>query len=119
MRTRLLALPLALVFLAACDSPLASEARTLLNPGCASPAPVEREPDPELANQWIVVYHTGTDAQATTARLAREHGFVPRFVYEHALQGFSAELTPQALAGVRCASEVKYVAGNAMARAGI
>lgn len=119
MRTRLLAFPLALVFLAACDLPLGPAASTLLNPGCASPAPVLREPDPELANQWIVQYHDGTDAQATTARLAREHGFAPRFVYEHAIRGFSAELTPQALAGVRCASEVKYVEGNGMARGGI
>lgn len=115
MRTTLLAVPLALAMLAACDTPLAPEARALLNPGCLSPAPVLREPDPGLENQYIVVYHAGTNSHETTARLARTYGFTPRHVYETALKGFFAEMSPLAVAGVRCEPEVKYLEGNARA----
>ncbi|HEX5724247.1 MAG TPA: protease inhibitor I9 family protein [Longimicrobiaceae bacterium] len=48
--------------------------------------------------------------------LAREHGFTPSHVYESALLGFAARLTPAALAAVRCHPAVKYVEHDASAR---
>jgi hypothetical protein len=118
MRTSLLLAPLALLALAACDSPAGPQARALLNPTCAHPAPVLREPDAALPNRWVVVYHDTIDSRATTAVLAQRHGFTPRFVYEHALRGFSADLSAEALSGVRCENAVRYAAGDAVVTIG-
>lgn len=111
--------PLALLALAACDSPSGPDARVQLSARCTNAAPVLSQPAPSLANHYIVVYRDSTDSRATTARLAQKHGFTPRFVYEHALLGFSAELSADALAGVRCEPEVKYVEGDQVVRAGV
>ncbi|HEY0023930.1 MAG TPA: protease inhibitor I9 family protein [Longimicrobium sp.] len=119
MRKRSFLAPLALLALAACDSPTGPDARAQLSARCSNAAPVLSQPDPSLANLYIVVYREGTDSRATTARLAQTHGFTPRFVYEHALLGFSAELSADALAGVRCEPEVKYVEGDKVVRVGV
>jgi hypothetical protein len=110
---------LALLVLAACDSPSAPDALAQLSAPCPNAAPVLNQPAPSLANRYIVVYRDGTDSRATTARLAQKHGFTPRFVYEHALLGFAAELSADALAGVRCEPEVKYVDGDQVVRVGV
>lgn len=85
---------------------------------CAHPAALTGTPDPRTAGKYIVVFRDGTDAAATTARLAQKHGFQPRHVYQHALQGFSAPLTDTQLAGVRCEAEVKYVSHDGVASIG-
>lgn len=78
---------------------------------CFSPAPLEGRADP-LAPGYVVRLRDGVDAQAEAARLAARHGFAPRFVFG-VLPGFSAELSRQALAGVRCERSVAAVAHNA------
>jgi len=84
---------------------------------CANPAPLHGQKS--SAPGFIVVYREGTRAAPVTDRLAKKYGFTPRFVYEHALQGFSAELSETALAGVRCEPEVKYVEHDAPVGLGI
>jgi hypothetical protein len=54
--------------------------------------------------------------RAEVGRLAAKYGFTPRHVYEAALQGFSADLTPTAVAGIRCEASVTYVEHNAVVR---
>ena len=85
-------------------------ARTL----CAQPAALHGTPDPRAPGQYLVVYEDGTPVPATTARLAQKYGFEPRFVWEHALLGFAATLTDQAVAGIRCEPEVKYLEHEAV-----
>ena len=88
--------------LGGCDSPISPEA------ACANPAPLLGERDPE-APGFIVVYEQGTPAESTTQHLAQKYGFTPKHIYAHVLSGFSATLTDDALAGLRCESVVKYV----------
>jgi hypothetical protein len=79
-----------------------------VRPPCANPSPLLGQFDPR-APGFIVVYRAGVDGQQETDRLARRYGFQPRFVYMHALQGFSAMLEPSVVAGVRCEASVAYV----------
>jgi hypothetical protein len=55
------------------------------------------------------VFKSGVQVREETGRLAAAHGFEPRHVYESALQGFSATLTPEVVASIRCEPSVKYV----------
>ena len=76
--------------------------------GCDDPAPLRGTADPR-APGYIVVFHKGVASRAEAQRLAAKYGFTPRAVYESALQGFSADLSAAALAGVRCEATVDYV----------
>ena len=58
---------------------------------------------------YIVVYHDGTDADAVTDELAAAHHFVPKHVFRHALLGFAADLSEDALKAIRRHPAVKYV----------
>jgi hypothetical protein len=89
------------------DAPFA-----LLQPSCLSPAPVSGEFDPR-APGFIVVFDSGVDASVETPRLAGLYEFTPRHVFTHALQGFSAELTPATLAAIRCETSVNYASFDA------
>jgi hypothetical protein len=80
-----------------------------VRPACFNPAPLSGQPDPR-APGYIVVFEDNVDARRETNRLAALYGFSPRFVYEFALQGFSADLAPKDVAGIRCEASVKYVA---------
>lgn len=111
MRNLLLLAPLALVALAACDLPMDPGARL----PCRRAVPVSGQPASLVRDQYIVMYRDGTDARATTDRLAQRYGFVPSYVYEYVL-GFSAELSADALDGVRCAPEVQSVTVSGYAR---
>lgn len=71
-------------------------------------APLLGSPDP-AARGYIVVYHDGTDADAVTDALAAAHGFVPKHVFRHALLGFAAELSEDAVDAIRRDPAVKYV----------
>ena len=108
-----LVMPVA-VFTIGCQDATAPKSHTfkLLQPSCSSPAPVLGRFDPD-APGFIVVFKGGVDAAQETPRLASLYGFTPRFIYTHALQGFSAQLTPSALAAVRCESSVNYAEFNA------
>lgn len=82
---------------------------------CVTPAPLLGERDAG-APGYIVVYRPGTDPVSETNRLATRYGFTPMFVYQHALQGFGADLSASALAGVRCEPSVDHVSFNASVR---
>ena len=82
-----------------------------LQPLCARPAQLLGVPDP-AAPGYIVVFHAGVDAETETARLAAAYDFQPRHVYTAALEGFSAELTREVVAELRCVSTIDYVEHN-------
>lgn len=84
----------------------------LLDPQCMTAAPVYGQFDP-AAPGFVVVFVDSVKGAEETRRLSGVYGFQPRFVYTHALQGFSAELTPSALAGIRCEASVRYASFNA------
>lgn len=65
---------------------------------------------------WIVVYHDGMDPDAVTDALAAEHGFVARHVFRHALLGFAADLSADALEAIRRHPAVKYVEADGEVR---
>ena len=77
---------------------------------CASPASLKGDRAEGPARYLVVFeYEEGRDTEALVSEMADEIGFEPTRVYTAALQGFAAELAPEALAGVRCASPVDYV----------
>lgn len=106
---RIAALLLLLASAACGADPWGPGANLLIDEHCASPAPLNGVPHPAVPNQYIVVFKNGVDARVTANALAARYGFQTTFVYEHALPGFSAVMAPAAVAGVRCASSVRYV----------
>ena len=80
---------------------------------CSDPAPLHEGED-VIPNEYIVVfeYDRVADAEALTARLAETYDFTPMSVYTHAIKGFAAELSPEALAGLRCEPLVDFVEPN-------
>lgn len=74
----------------------------------SEPAPLHGTPD-AAAPGYIVVFVDGTDPDAVTDELAAAHGFTPKHVFRHALLGFAAEFSADALAAVRRHPAVKYV----------
>lgn len=85
-----------------------------MSPG---PAPLHGRAD-AAAGGYIVVFRDGTDPDAVTDALAAAHGFVPAHVFRHALPGFAAELSADALDAVRRHPAVKYVEHDAPVRLG-
>ena len=81
---------------------------TALRPPCGHPAPLLGTPDPR-APGFIVVFHASIDAQRETARLAAAYGFQPRYVWTAALEGFSADLSREVVAELRCVSTVDFI----------
>ena len=96
--------------LGGCDSLMLPEA------ACENPAPLLGQKNPQ-APGYIVVYEQNTPAESTTQQLAEKYSFTPKHIY-HALSGFSATLTDDALAGLRCESVVKYVEHDSVVKAG-
>lgn len=78
-------------------------------------APLHGTPD-AAAPGYIVVFQDGTDPDAVVDELAAAHGFTPKHVFRHALLGFAAELSADALAAVRGHPAVKYVEHEGVAR---
>ncbi|HEV2863842.1 MAG TPA: S8 family serine peptidase [Pyrinomonadaceae bacterium] len=69
-----------------------------------------------IPGQYVVVLNDDTPGPrvpAIAARMAGEHGGRIRFVYEHALKGFSAHLTEEAAVAISRDPRVKYVEENA------
>jgi subtilisin family serine protease len=63
-----------------------------------------------VPGRYIVVLEDSVTQPAATARTQTEsHGGKLRFVYRHALKGYSAELSPTAVRELRDAPNVKYV----------
>ena len=66
---------------------------------------------------FIVVFEPGTDnVPALSRRLTNQAGGTLQFVYEHAIQGFSATLSDRALDGIRRNPNVAYVERDRPAR---
>lgn len=88
-----------------------NEEDAIVTPQCESPAKLLLSPLP--APGWIVIFHPGTNATATTNELAAKYGFTPRFIFEHGFKGFSAEGFSQgAIAALRCEPSVNVVEQN-------
>lgn len=69
-----------------------------------------------IPGQYIVVFNDDTPAAqvpALAARLAGAHGGQIRFLYRHALRGFSAHLTEAAAQAISRNPRVRYVEENA------
>lgn len=79
-------------------------------------APLHGRPD-AAAPGYIVVFVDGTDPDAVVDELAAAHGFTPRHVYRHALLGFAAQLSDDALDAIRRHPAVKYVEHEGVVRA--
>lgn len=73
-----------------------------------APAPLHGTAGPGT-DGYIVVFVDGTAPDAVVEALAAEHGFAPKHVFRNALQGFAADLSPEALDAVRRHAAVKYV----------
>jgi hypothetical protein len=65
---------------------------------------------------YNIVYQDGTDPDAVTDALAAEHGLVPKHVFRHALLGFAADLSADALKAIRRHPAVKYVEADGEVR---
>jgi hypothetical protein len=65
-------------------------------------------PDPR-ARGFIVVFHDSVEAELEAARLATMYGFQPRSVWTAALEGFSADLSREVVAELRCVPAVDYI----------
>lgn len=50
-----------------------------------------------------------TNVEASTARLSSKYKFSSNQIWTRALKDFSAALSPEAVAGLRCEPEVSYV----------
>ena len=81
---------------------------------CAQPAPLSGTYEP-TAPGYIVQYQAVVEPISETSRLAAKYDFTPTHVYAAALHGFSATLTPGALAGVRCEQSVASLEYNQVA----
>jgi hypothetical protein len=80
----------------------------VLQPSCDAPAPLEGTYD-SRAPGYIIVLRDSVAVQAEVTRLAALYQFTPRAVYEHALHGFAADLTPEGVAGLRCELTISRV----------
>ncbi|GLF99137.1 S8 family peptidase [Streptomyces yaizuensis] len=96
---------------------LAVAVSALTGPAAATPPPPVPVPLTEateaVPGQYIVLLESGT----TPASVLSTLGATPRHVYEHALNGFSAALTPAQLEAVRILPGVRAVEENAVGRA--
>jgi hypothetical protein len=59
-----------------------------------------------------VVFRASIDAERETAHLAAAYGFQPRYVWTAALEGFSADLSREVVAELRCVSTVDFIEHN-------
>jgi hypothetical protein len=91
-------------------------ARVELVPACSNPAPLDGTYDPR-AERFIVIFVDGTTGSQVLEQvplLAAKYGFTPRSVYQTALQGFSAELTVEQVAVLRCDPLIDHLSYNAL-----
>ncbi len=68
---------------------------------CAHPAPLYGEFHPTTPG-YLVQFRPGTNAREMARALAAKYGFALEFVWEVAILGFAAQLTPETVAALRC-----------------
>jgi hypothetical protein len=84
----------------------------VLAPACEQPAPLDGKWDPKTPGYIVMFSRDVDDARYLAYALAAKHGFTPNSIYG-AVKGFSVlELSPQALAGLRCEPKIRGVSFN-------
>ena len=78
---------------------------TLLLSFVAVPFPALAQQGSDNANRYIVVLNEGISPRD----IVRENGFVPEFVYEHAVNGFAGPISPKMIEKLSDDPRVKYV----------
>ena len=95
----------ATVTLAACQDPASPGPDVPAQPGLAKDSGGD-----EIAGSYIVVYAEGVeDVDKATKEKSLKHGAKVGHTYKHALKGFAAELSDDAVAALRADPEVAYV----------
>ena len=81
---------------------------------CSDPAVLVLANGRQSAGDWIVIFDRNvvTDPNYVRAVLPARHGFVIKYFYEHGFLGFSADLTPQQIAALRCEAGALSVEEN-------
>jgi subtilisin family serine protease len=101
----------AILLAAGCSSDSPSD------PSAATPAAVPSLAENAIPGQYIVVFRKDvSDAPGLARRLVQENGGRMRFSYQHAIKGFSAELSEAAVERLRAHPQVAYVEANAEVR---
>ena len=115
MNVKLIALVAAAITVSACDeeSAVVEPRLHVIAPACAAPAPLRGEPTSRLADHYIVVYKSGTNVRAATQTFEGRFGFTARHYYAHAILGFAATLSAEAVAAIRCDARVDFVEHDA------
>lgn len=92
------------IFTAACVAPPAVHA-----PACEQPAPLNGKWDRKAPGYIVMFTEDVVDARSLAYELGDEHGFTPHGIYG-ASKGFSvSELSPRALADLRCERQIRGV----------
>src|SRR5215207_5818458 len=93
-RARFLLAGVAAWLLAACSDATAPLLEAPAAPAAASAGELD------VRDRWIVVFNKSVaDPRSTAARMVEERGGTLHFVYQYALRGFAATLSPAAAAG--------------------
>ncbi|MES2460137.1 MAG: hypothetical protein V4671_06115 [Armatimonadota bacterium] len=72
----------------------------VLAPACSNPSPLTGSYDPQVP-QYVVVLTPGEISAVLARNLEARHGFTLKYVYPGS-SVFAAELSPKALASLRC-----------------
>ena len=107
---------LALLAAAACSDPAAPPAADVDAAAASRVAATADEAEP-IPGQYIVVFHDGVaDAPGLARRLAGGNGASVRHTYQHAIKGFSANMSEQAAAALARNPNVAYVEQDQVVR---
>jgi hypothetical protein len=81
-------------------------------PNCDQPAPLDGEWNAKTPG-YLVGFRNGTaDAGSLAYQLGRRYGFVPESIYKTIGGFYVVELSPEALAGLRCEPQVQAISFN-------
>ena len=105
--------------LIACGSGLVPDSKevdarmALYAASCESPAPLHLTPGEKVPDSYIIVFDEALeDPFARIDQLVKKYGFISEFRWKAALKGFSATLSPETVAGLRCEADVDYIDEN-------
>lgn len=65
-----------------------------------------------VPDHYIVVFQDHVNARAVAAEHARDHSFTPAHVYEHALKGYAARMSSNAVARIRADNRVLFISDD-------
>ncbi len=72
------------------------------------------------ADDWIVVFKEGTnDPPGLAKKLVADHGGTIRYTYKYVLQGFAANIPPQAIEGIRNNPNVDFLEPDGVVTASV